>query len=136
VSEKRKKLRLTQPSPKSGQHIVVQEPSDDVNPMWCFSHLQSEWNVAELQKDEKIAFLEHLVRRSQLTWKQIKLLPREGLGPEAISGDSIKAGIPSLAAGEVILCFRMNQVGRFLGVRKDSTFHVLWIDCKFELYKH
>lgn len=136
MSAKPNKLRLTQPSLKPGTHISAPEATDTVTPRWCFSNLRSGWDTSCLQKDEKVLFLDHLVRRSHLTWKEIKIQPRTKLGYESISGDSIKGGIPTLASGEVIFCFRMGDGGRFLGVRKDDTFHIIWIDCKFELYKH
>jgi hypothetical protein len=86
--------------------------------------------VDQLERDQKIAFLESLVKRSGLRWKEIKIQDRRKLGFEAISGGSIKDGISQIADGKVVFCFRIGDAGRFLGVRSEETFHVIWIDFK------
>lgn len=80
--------------------------------------------------------MDALDRRSKLTWREIKELPRDGLGFEAIPGGSIRAGLPASVSGQTILCFRIADAGRFLGFREGHTFHLVWIDFKFTLYPH
>jgi hypothetical protein len=134
----KKRRRISEPTAQVGRHIIAPEASDDVPPRWCFAHVvDGDYNPRHLDKNQKALLLDQLLRRSQLTWKQIKLTPREGLGFEAIAGKSLKSPIPPVAEGEIILCFRMGENGgRFLGIRKHHTFHILWVDCVYELYDH
>ncbi len=89
-----------------------------------------------LGTEQKAVLLDSLDRRSAMLWKDIKLQPRVKLGYEAIPESSISGGKPDVVIGQTILCFEIGDVGRFLGVWSGHTFHVVWIDFTFTLYRH
>lgn len=107
-------------------------------PIFCFKHLDMSFGLSKCNKNEKSALVEQLTRLSQLTWNQIKLEPKHGMGSEKISKTSIRASIPNFISDDVdfFLAFRFSGKAPFVGHRNGSIFHVLYIDPKFDLYDH
>lgn len=128
--------RISPPPPKQGQHVLAPESGDEATPCWCFKHLQKGYSVEDLDRDQKAALIDSLSKRSHRTWSEIKTESRTKLGSEKIAEGSIRGGLPMLVRGQTILCFRMGDSGRFLGVRNAQVFHLVWIDCTFSLYEH
>jgi len=83
-------------------------------------------------------FAEAIFRRKCLTWKQIRQLPRHGLGTEKIPKSSIKAPIPQFITDDVndFLAFRYHGKRPMVGYRQKDIFFVLWFDSDFTLYEH
>jgi len=72
-----------------------------------------------------------------MTWYQIQQAPRHGLGSEKIEYDSIKSTKPDIVTKDsTILALRFSGKKPFVGIRDGSLFHIIWIDNKFNLYKH
>lgn len=96
---------------------------------FCFS---------KLSKECRQMFADAIFRRKNMTWKDIKLAPRHGLGTEKISSCAIKAPPPRFVKGDVsdYLAFRYNGKKAMVGVREKDVFYVLWFDPTFTLYKH
>jgi len=106
-------------------------------PVFCFKHLQADYSLAQCDKDERAAFIEQLCMYSQMTWQQIILAPRHGLGSEKISLDSIRAPLPRSVTPDVtLLALRFDGKKPFVGYRYHFIFHVLYIDRGFTLYPH
>lgn len=83
------------------------------------------------------SFAEAMWKRCQLTWNDLKLTHRHGLGSEKIPADQIKSTIPSIARGvSFFLAFRFHGKCPMVGVQSGRVFHVLWLDRDFSLYKH
>lgn len=106
-------------------------------PIFSFIHLQQEFTLDDTQTEEKIALLNNLILRSQLTWNQIQQAPRKGLGQEIIAQNAIKPSIPSVVKKDTnILALRYNGNKPIVGFRDKDIFHILWIDSKFSVYNH
>jgi hypothetical protein len=74
---------------------------------------------------------------SQLTWLEIMMASRHGLGTEKINSTSIDAVIPSHITEDVtFLAFRFHDKAPMVGYREGEIFHIVWIDPKRKVYKH
>jgi hypothetical protein len=88
--------------------------------------------------EEKRKFIEQVVKISSMSWEQLQLAPRHGLGSEKIFPGSIKSAIPGDLRDEVnmLLAFRFDGKKPFVGFRNGFIFHVFFIDRDFTLYNH
>ena len=73
-----------------------------------------------------------------MTWAQLRQSPRDKLGYEKISRDSIRGGIPNVVTEDVdIIAFRFCDKAPMVGFRaQDGTFFIVWFDRRFRLYPH
>lgn len=110
----------------------------DATPRFCLHHLCPEFNVSRLQNDQKAAFADALQRRASMTWNQLTLAPRHGLGLETLPSTSIRAPIPpNFADREKFIVFRYSGNLPMGGIRAEDTFHILWIEGTINsLYDH
>ncbi|MDO7884268.1 hypothetical protein [Hymenobacter cheonanensis] len=94
--------------------------------------------IEDCDKDNQAAFIKKLTMYSRMTWDEIRVAPRHGLGAEKIKRDAINASIPSWATADVsfFLSFRYNGKKPFVGHQRDQVFHVFWIDHDFSVYDH
>lgn len=94
-------------------------------------------SVDDLDKDDQAALAVQLYKLSQLSWKEIKRVPRHGLGFEKITRDAIKAPMPRQITPDVnFIAFRFNGLKPMVGFRRDRIFFVIWLDHNFKLYNH
>lgn len=133
--------QFRKPRPEKGKHIQAKasatKPTNQESPKFSFYHLQSSHCISKCEKNEKVAFVDALFKRSQMTWQQLLQAGKHHLGSEVIDRDSIKAAIPPFITDEVtLLAFRFNGNAPMVGYRDGSTFHVIWIDRAFDLYDH
>jgi hypothetical protein len=82
-----------------------------------------------------------MLRLSRLTWAQLRQQGRHGLGYEKIARSmirAIRAGIPETIPPDVdLIAFRFYAKAPMVGFTgSDGTFHVIWFDRDFTLYKH
>lgn len=127
--------------PKGGKHI---QPTADLfpksvfnYPVFCFKHLQKDYSLEKCQRDEKIDLIERLCKLSTMTWEQIRLSDRHGLGTEKISQHSIRTGIPNHITPDVTFyALRFSGKKPIVGYKSDFIFHILYIDRDFTLYDH
>ncbi len=136
-----KKKSIPQPNENEGKRLSKIEPVDyDSKPpifslerlmpgYYCFSNLE--------QKD-KAAFAESIFKRRNIPWKEIKNLPRHGLGIEKISKSSIKTALPKNITEDFnyFMAFRFSGKKPMVGYRIHEIFYVLWFDHDFTLYEH
>ncbi|MCZ4337127.1 hypothetical protein [Shewanella colwelliana] len=103
---------------------------------FCFVSNKS---VEKINKSEKVALIEKIVHLSKITWAEIKALPRQQ-GFEKIDKKSFQKlpGVPALFKDEnKITVFRLpSGKGRLVGYIVDETFFIVWVDTKFDMYKH
>ena len=94
--------------------------------------------MAECSESELAALMQQLGRLSLLSWQDVQLAPRHGLGSEKIARTSINAPIPPAATEDVkfFLSLRFQSKKPFVGFRNGYVFHVLWIDNRFRVYGH
>jgi hypothetical protein len=107
-------------------------------PIFCFKHLHRDFHLDQCDAEEKKSFIEQIVRMSRMTWNDLKLAPRHGMGSEKISVSALKAKSPPFITEDVqdLLAFRFQGKKPFVGHRDGFIFHVLFIDRAFSLYPH
>lgn len=107
------------------------------SPSFSLKYLQDGYHLKDCTNDEKIAFLDALLKRSSLSWSELEQAPRHKLGKEKIEHSAIKAKIPSVVKEDTKLwAFRFLGLAPFVGFREGEIFHILWIDRAFNLYNH
>ena len=114
------------------------EDPDRLPPKFSLRHVNKKFCITQCSKDEKAAFAVRLRELSQLTWSQLRQAGRHGLGFETIDRSIIKSGVPSVVTADVnIIAFRFDGKKPMVGFRdRGGTFHIIWFDRDFTLYKH
>lgn len=78
-----------------------------------------------------------LRRLSQLTWAQIRLQDRHGLGTEKLAQDQVRCRIPTkLTSDTYLLAFRFSGMKSMVGYKDGAIFHIIAFDRNFTLYDH
>lgn len=113
-------------------------PRDPGNPKISFRLIQPRWGVEELNADQARAFLLKWEKRSSMTWNEIMMAHKHGLGSETLPAKSI---IPDLLewmdSSEKLLVLRHEGRLPQVGIRIGDTFEVIWIEPEFNtLYSH
>ncbi|MBL0460841.1 MULTISPECIES: hypothetical protein [Aeromonas] len=130
------------PKEKTDGKISAQDPSvnyDEHPPIFSLERLQSgNFCLQTLDQEGKANFAEAIFRRKGMMWKDIKQMPKHGLGFEKISKTAIHAAIPNFITPDVdhFLAFRYHGKRAMVGYRKNDIFYVLWFDSVFTLYSH
>lgn len=111
---------------------------DKEHPKFCFRHVQDGFDPKNLPSGRQIDLILQLQTLASLSWQQIKLAPRQGLGTEFIPKGQIRAPRPVAFEEEAkFMFFRYSGKLPMGGVRVRDVFHVLWIAKDFsELYDH
>lgn len=139
-----KRKHIKSPSAKQRKGII-QAPStttpnyDEHKILFSLERIQAgNYCFSSLNKDQKAAFADSIYKRKDLTWKEIKQLPRHGLGFEKIAANSIKPPKPAFLTEDVeyVLAFRFHGKSPMIGHRVKDIFYVLWFDHNFTVYKH
>jgi hypothetical protein len=140
-----KKTRIKQPGNLSKTKGRIPEPSskqlanyDDSHPIFCLRYLDDEYNLNGCTKNEKAHFADALRKRSQMSWQDIKMAPRRGLGLEKIDRNTIKAPIPNHITEDIehFIAIRFCGKAPMVGYRSNDIFRIIWLDSKFTLYDH
>ncbi|USH02119.1 hypothetical protein K6Q96_14810 [Grimontia kaedaensis] len=137
-----KKRSINAPKAKSSNKISAQEATpnyDECPPIFSLERLQAgTYCLQELDQEGKANFADAIYRRKDKLWKEIKQMPKHGLGFEKIARVAIKAPIPKFITPDVehFLAFRYHGLKPMVGYRKNDIFYVLWFDNCFSLYKH
>lgn len=106
-------------------------------PVFCLKYIHKDFSLDHCDKSEKAALIERLYKLSTMTWEQIRMADKHGLGTEKINRDSIKAGIPSHVTGDITFyALRFSGKKPIVGYKSDFIFHILYIDRNFALYDH
>lgn len=137
------KGKLKHPVFSQGKNLSIsnsanQLPFGIIHPVFCFRYLHKDYNLEGCTADEKVAFLQQIVKLSLLTWDQINISSRHGMGKEQIAINSLKTTIPMDFTIDVkhVDAFRFVGFAPFLGHRNRFIFHVLFIDPKMSAYNH
>jgi len=111
---------------------------DHAHPKFCFEHIQPDFDVKSLSPDQQAALACALQEHATLTWQQIKLAQRHGLGCEKIPAAQIKPSIPlRFSDADHFLAMRYSGRPPMVGSRVNDVFHIIWIESSFgDLYDH
>ena len=135
------KRNIKIPEIKSGKKITAPKQlliSDIEHPIFCFRYLHRDYGIEQCTSDEKISLLTRLHQLSSMSWEQIRLASRHGLGTEKIAKTSIRPGIPPISTNDVdfLLALRFHGNAPFVGHKNNFIFHILYIDRAFNVYPH
>lgn len=108
------------------------------HPVFCLKYLNKAYHLDKCIDKEKVALINKICLLSQMTWKEMYMSPRHGLGLEQISQNSIKgAGIPThLSKDETMYAIRFHGIKPMVGYIKNPVFHIVYLDRDFTLYNH
>lgn len=111
---------------------------DEENPKFCLRHLVGGFSVSDLDQAGRAAFATALECRAKMTWREITLAPRHGLGLETLRADALRAPIPAAFRDrDKVIVLRYDGKLPMAGVRIRDVLHVLWIARTFaDLYDH
>lgn len=140
MGNKTKGRRGQAPKPVGGTVADLAEPTDynKRTPVFCLHHLQKNFDVSSLSKDQRAAFAMTLQDRAKLTWQDMIQSGRHKMGFELLPSDAISAPVPpAYQDAEKFMVLRYFGKLPMVGVRANEVFHVLWIAKNFnELYDH
>ena len=78
-----------------------------------------------------------LYKLSQLSWRELRLAPRHGVGYEIIDHSSFRVPIPKHITEDVdMIAFRFSGLKAMVGYRDEAIFHLVWLDRSFKVYAH
>jgi hypothetical protein len=133
--------RGTRPKKRQASALPAATKPPDYNdrtPRFCLNFMQPGYAVKDLPANLRAEFAMALATRSQMTWNQITLADRHGLGTEWIAANAIKPTIPeAFQDNNRFLSLRYAGKLPMVGARTTDTFHVLWIEKAFgAVYDH
>ncbi len=118
-------------APKPATH----DNFDQQKPRFSLEFIQPEYCLSHCDQKEKAHFADSLLKRSRMTWSELKSVGRHGLGYEIIKRNAIRASIPGHITEDVnLIAFRYNGKYPMVGYRHQSTFFILWVDRTHRLY--
>lgn len=138
------KLKRKAPQQESGSRILSHPSSnvstDTLPPTFSLHHmtLNSKYCLTQCAVHERAAFASRIREMSQLTWLQIKGSQRHGQGCEEIPQKQIAGSkLPGIIKPDTtLLAFRCIGTAPMVGFRDGQTFHIVWIDRDYSLYRH
>jgi hypothetical protein len=106
-------------------------------PVFCFKNCVKGYCLDSIT-DKKVgkAFIQKISKWSQMTWAQIMLADRQGLGHEEIAQDSLRVSLPACVKDDttIVSTYLGKKVSRMAGFKKKEVFHVIAIG--MDIYKH
>lgn len=125
---------------KSSRFTTTNPPNyDEKPPLFSLEKVVGDkYCFTKLSGEDKKQFAESIYKRKDTKWKDIKTLPKHGLGTEKIPKNQIKGSIPSYITEDMndFLVFRFSGMKSMVGYREKNIFYVLWFDSDFTLYPH
>lgn len=111
--------------------------SQQRRPIFSFHSIAKDYCISKCTPQEKASLADTLRKMSELTWAQLTIAPKHGLGYEKIRRNAIKTSIPNSVTQDVnFLAFRFHDKAPMVGYREREIFHILWLDRNFSLYNH
>lgn len=121
--------------PKKGKRIAPPPPlpitpNHDLDPpIFCFRYLDKKHGLDSCNQEEKAALVSTLYKLSQLSWRELRLAPRHGLGYEIIDRNSFRVTIPQHITEDVkLIAFRFSDKKPMVGYRDEAIFRIIWLD--------
>lgn len=122
----------------AGPSVNAREEHGKETPTFCFHYVDPEYCITRCEKDDIVAFADHLRMFSQLTWNDIIQADRHKLGREKIARSSIKRPIPKHLTDDVtFIALRFSGKKPMVGYQSGRTFHAIWFDRNMKgIYNH
>lgn len=123
---------------KPPSHAALAESTESSHPIFSLHYLDPDYCISKCERDEKVALIDKLRELSQLTWRQLELASRHGLGYEFITRSAIRGRVPEHFTEDVdrFIAFRFDGMKPMVGHREKEIFHLIWVDRGFSLYDH
>lgn len=117
---------------------AIGKDTNTLTPKFCLAYIVNGYCLRELSVEQQAAFALALQKRCEMTWKDITLADRHGLGSEMLPAGQIKPQIPnSFRDRDKFLVIRYNGNLPMVGIRILDVFHVLWIERDYgDVYDH
>lgn len=118
---------------------TIEDNPEKQSPVFSLRHVdKSRYTLSDCTPQEKASFADKIWRLSQLTWAELKVADKHGLGCEVLPQTAIKrATIPGhLSADTKLVVFRFCAKAPMVGYRERAIFHIIWFDRDFTLYDH
>jgi hypothetical protein len=118
-----RRSKLREPSVPAAGSLRTREVTspDDEHPVFSLRYLQDDFGLRHCTREEKAALIDTLYRLSQLTWAQLRLAPRHGLGYERIASRAIRAPNPHGVTEDVAyIAFRFHGLAPMVGYRTGA----------------
>jgi hypothetical protein len=136
----RSKSRGTPPLPARGTLADPEPPADysTGSPKFCLHHAHPDFDVAALDAKGAAAFARTLQRLARMSWGDLMLAPRHGIGTELVPAAIIKPSVPQrFRDRKKFMVFRYDGKLPMAGIRAGDVFHIIWIEPAFnKLYDH
>ena len=134
-------MSLKKPDKNQGRNFKepaeVEKPKEKEHLTVSLRYLRPSHCISNCDNEEKAAFVEKIRILSGMSWMDIGMERRHGLGYEKIARKEITAGIPDHVTPDVnILAFRFSGKKPMVGYKDGDAFYVLWFDRDFTLYNH
>jgi len=131
-------MTIISPQPETGDFIPTAteaNPPDAEYPLFSLRHVDKRYCISACQKTEKVSFVNKLLKWSGMTWTELRLAHRHGLGYELIG--TLDAKLPASApTGAQAIAFRFHDKAPVVGYRDGNVFYAVWFDRQFTLYDH
>lgn len=136
-----KPTRIPQPEAKKGRRFDAQAPDDASKQTIAFSLERVQGGIycfSALCEYDKAMVAEAMFRRRNMTWNDVTLAPRHGLGTEKIPKRQITAPMPVFITEDMtdFLVLRFSGKKPMVGYRQGRVYYALWFDHSFSLYDH
>ncbi len=107
-------------------------------PVFCLRYLHRDYNVELCSHDDRASLITKMAHLSRLTWEEIRLAPRHGMGSEKISRGFIRPSIPNEITEDIDFFLALRYQGKkaMIGFRTQFIFHIVFIDRDFTVYNH
>lgn len=117
--------------------VIARKGGDKQYPVFCLHHVDPSWCITNCEPQDKINFANRLRALSQISWEQIKIAPRHGLGTEKITRHGVKFKIPPEVTSDVeLIALRFSGKKPMVGYRDLDVFHIICFDRNFRAYNH
>ncbi|MEM6459236.1 MAG: hypothetical protein AAF710_07570 [Planctomycetota bacterium] len=129
--------RIKRPGKNRGKVKPTEDTSPSPSaeyPSVSLRYLNSSHCISKCSKEDQVLFANRVRLLTQMTWAQINVSHRHGLGYEKIN--QLKDGLPADAGDQPALAFRFAGKKPMVGFRYGAVFYVVWFDYDFNLYDH
>lgn len=127
-------------TPPTRTQATLPEPKHDAAggyPLLSLRHLRNGYGVEDLSDNQRSEFLLKWAKRAEITWKDLGLHQRHGLGYEQLPKKQIKKVAPDHLAQEKYMVMRHEDNLPFVGFKAGDIFYALWIEARYgDVYKH
>ena len=106
----------------------------DEPPKFSLQHIQDDYCITKCEPNDQLQFIQSMIKRKNISWKELSALPHEKLGCEIIR--HLKVQIPKCAEDKSIIAFRFSGRKPMIGFRERDVFYILWFDRDFSVYTH